>query len=139
MGRVINTNGPGKRRNQLMRTVAEVLRRMSQKTEIDDEAKDMAALMYFCLVDIDKSIDEAVEAWEKRDYWKKAEEFRYKWRWAGYLAAELKQVILKDEWEKLPALMAQLIPHFADIKINKFTRKADTWLGSYQRLKQENR
>ena len=33
MSRVINTDGPGKRRNQLMRTCAELLRRLSQKQE----------------------------------------------------------------------------------------------------------
>ena len=49
MGRVVNTNNPGKIRNQLMRTSAELLRHLSQKSEMDDEAKDMVARLMFCL------------------------------------------------------------------------------------------
>ena len=76
MSRVINTDGPGKRRNQLMRTCAELLRRLSQKQEIDADSKDMLALLTYCLREIEAGIDESALAWEKRDYWMKAEEFR---------------------------------------------------------------
>ena len=45
MSRVINTNNPGKRRNSFMRTGAEILRRLSQQKEINDETKDMVAML----------------------------------------------------------------------------------------------
>lgn len=137
MSRVINTDGPGKRRNQLMRTSAEVLRRLSQKPEIDDEAKNMLALVVFCLREIDEGIDESALAWEKRDYWMKAEEFRKRWQWSGVMAAELETLVLNEEWGRLPSLMVKLFPYFADLKITKFTRKQDTWDGYYHRLLNE--
>ena len=40
MGRVINTNSPGKRRSFHMRTIAEILRRLTQKPDVDDEVRD---------------------------------------------------------------------------------------------------
>ena len=81
MGRVVNTNNPGKVRNQLMRTSAELLRHLSQKTELDNEAKDMAARLVFCLREIEDGIESSAMAWEKRDYWVKAEQLRQRWAW----------------------------------------------------------
>lgn len=137
MSRVINTDNPGKRRNQLMRTSAELLRRLSQKDKIDDEAKDMLALLIFSLRQIDQGIDDSARAWEKRDYWIKAEEFRQRWHWAGLMADELNSIVIAENWQKLPALMAKLLPRFADIKITKLTRKENIWDGCYARLMDE--
>ncbi len=80
MGRVINTDSTGKRRNQHMRTAAEILRRLSQKNGIDAEVKDMVATLVFCFREIDEGIEQSTIAWEKRDYWMKAEDFRRRWR-----------------------------------------------------------
>ena len=137
MGRVINTDGTGKQRNQHMRTAAEILRRLSQKPEIDAEAKDMVATLVFCLRSIDEGIDASAQAWEKRDYWMKADEFRQRWGWTGALADSLAQMVFADEWQRLPEMMIKLLPYFNDIKITKLTRKESEWLGSYTRLMQE--
>ena len=137
MSRVINTDSTGKKRNQNMRTGAELLRHLSQKKAIDDEAKDMLALLIYCLREIDEGIDSSAQAWEKRDYWMKAEEFRQRWRWAGDMADELQALVFEDAWQRLPEVMVKLFPKFSDIKINKFMRKPSVWQGSYQRLIRE--
>jgi hypothetical protein len=137
MGRVVNINNPGKIRNQLMRTAAELLRHLSQKTELDAEAKDMAAQLVFCLRDIDDGIESSALAWEKRDYWIKAEQLRQRWAWTGNSAAKLESLIRSESWESLPGTMAELFGHFADIKVIKFTRSASEWEGAYQRLQDE--
>ena len=65
MGRVINSNTPGKRRNAMMRTIAEILRRLGQQSgEINDDVRDMTAMIVFCLREIDESFPES-EALEK--------------------------------------------------------------------------
>lgn len=138
MGRVINTDSPGKRRNNLMRTSAELLRRLSQKQDIDVDAKNMLALLVYCLRGVDETIDESARAWEKRDYWIKAEEFRERWRWAGNVADELSTLVLQEDWQSLPGLMARLFPNFADIKINKYTRNETLWKGCYERFISES-
>lgn len=137
MGRLINTDSPGKRRNQLMRTCAELLRRLSQKTTVDDDSKDMLAMLVFCLREIDEGIEESSKAWEKRDYWVKAEEFRQRWAWAGRAADELKGILFDEDWARLPALMLRLLPHFADIKITKYTRSEALWANAYAILSEE--
>jgi hypothetical protein len=137
MSRVVNPNNPGKVRNQLMRTAAELLRHLSQKAELDAEAKDMAALLVFCLRDIEDGIEASAIAWERRDYWVKAEQLRQRWVWAGNSSARLENVIRNDSWETLPGIMVNLFEHFADIKITKFTRDSAEWDGAYQRLVDE--
>ncbi|MCB9452059.1 MAG: hypothetical protein H6672_11515 [Anaerolineaceae bacterium] len=137
MGRVINPDSTGKQRNQLMRTAAELLRRLSQKPDIDDDAKDMVSLLVYCLREIDSGIDQSAMAWEKRDYWVKAEELRQRWSWPGMMADQLQAVVLDGKWEDLPQMMLKLLPRFADIKITKMTRKESLWEGSYARLMEE--
>ncbi|MGQ9888560.1 MAG: hypothetical protein ACUVSX_08735 [Aggregatilineales bacterium] len=137
MSRVINTDSTGKRRSQLMRTVAETLRRLSQKNTVDDDTRDMVALLVFCLRDIEAGIEQSAQVWEKRDYWMKAEEFRERWRWAGLMAAELQELVFADNWGHLPNAIARLLPYVSDIKINKFTRREGHWKGSYDALLRE--
>lgn len=137
MSRVINTDSPGKRRNQNMRTGAELLRHLSQKTAIDDETRDMVALLTYCLREIDEGIDQSAIAWEKRDYWMKAEEFRERWRWVGEMADSLQAMIFDDAWERLPEMMVKLLPHFSDVKVNKFMRKPSLWQGCYEQIIRE--
>ncbi len=137
MGRVINTDNPGKRRNQQMRTCAELLRRLTQQNKMDDDSKNMLALLVFCLREIADGIDESTIAWEKRDYWVKAEEFRERWRWTHELSAELKEVILSEKWDEMPAILLKLFPYFSDIKVTKFTRSQSLWQGAHDRLTEE--
>ena len=134
MGRVINPDSNGKQRNQLLRTIAEVLRRLGQKPEMDDDARDMVACLVFALRDIDVGIDESAQAWEKRDYWMKADELRTRWGWAGRMADQLQAIVFADQWAELPPLMIKLFPYVSDINVTKMTRKEDTWMGSYGRL-----
>jgi hypothetical protein len=139
MSRVVNTESVGKARSQHMRTAAEMIRRLSQKSELDQEAKDMAAQLVFCFRDIEDGIEEAMIAWEKRNYWNKVEQFRQQWTWVGRAAANLEQMIRANRWEQLPPQLASLFGHFSDITINKFTRSADAWEGAYERLMAEQR
>jgi len=138
LGRVINTNNPGKRRNAMMRTIAEILRSLGQQGgEINDEVRDMTATIVYCLREIDESIIETIKAWEKRGYWQKADKFQQEWMWSEVAAKRLEKMVKEDNWAALPEHMMKLFPHFSDIVINKMTRKPSDWEGAYDRLMQE--
>jgi hypothetical protein len=138
MSRVISIDGPGKVRNRHRRTIAEALRRLSKKPQLDDEAKDLAALIIFSLHGIADTVDRTTDAWEKRDYFLKAERFREQWRWLEPTADELSGVIHEGQWDQLPSVLAGLMPHFADIRIKQMTRKPTLWQGAYERFMQED-
>lgn len=134
MGRVISVERVGTKRQQLRRTIAEALRRLMEKPELDEEAKDLAALIVFCLDGISEGVNRSAEAWERRNYYLKADRFRREWSWAGRIADEMVLVIQEDEWDRLPPLLASLLPHFADIKVVKLVRPPSLWKGAYRRL-----
>ena len=134
---VINTDSTGKQRNQTMRTVAEILRRLSQKQTVDDEVRNMTAMLVYCLREVEAGIDQSATAWEKRDYWVKSEELRQRWMWVGDMADQLRNMIYSEQWTLLPPIMLKLLPRVADIKITKMTRDVTLWDGVYDKLMQE--
>jgi hypothetical protein len=134
MGRIINTESTGKHRNQMRRTIAELLRRLSTKQSVDQDVKDMLAMIVYCLREIEDGIDASVIAWEKRGYWIKAEGFRREWSWVSKQAGEIAELIYDESWDNLPQTLVGLFPKFADINVAKYTREPELWQGAHQRL-----
>jgi hypothetical protein len=134
MSRIIYTDAPGKRRHQYRRSIAEMLRHLSQKQRIDQEAMDQAALIVLCLQGIAETVDQTVRAWENRDYWLKAERFQREWEWLDPMADQLSHIISEHRWHELPAALAGLAPYFSDIGVKRMTRKPAFWQGAYCRL-----
>ena len=134
MSRVFSTDSVGKRRRQLRRTIAEALRRMVSKTTFDQESRDLAALIVFSLRRLEEGVEQTASAWEKRDYFLKGDRFRREWEWLEETTYALESALLLAQWDQVPAVLATLLPRFADITVVKFTRSADLWDGAYQKL-----
>ena len=134
MSRVITLNSVGTQRQRLRRTIAEALRRLMAKQEVDEEATDLAALIVFSLREIDAGVQQTVTAWEKRDYYLKADRFLQKWLWVIPAADELEKILREEAWDRLPAALAGLLSHFSDITINRMVRPETLWRGCYERL-----
>ena len=138
MARVININTPGKRRGHLMRTVAEIQRRLLQKSSVDPEVKDMLAMVVLCLREVRSTVQETSEAWDKRGYWKKAAEFEMEWEWASETAIEIEAILSREAWDKLPDIIMSLAAHVSKIKITRLTRDQTLWEGCYRKLMEDN-
>ncbi len=137
MSRVIHTSSPGKRRSQLRRTIAEILRQLMLKREMDEEVKDMTATVVLALRGIAQTIEESTVAWEKRNYFLKADRFRRSWEWTTVHADRLGKLVMDDGWDSLPRELAMLAPYFKDVRVVKFTRQPSDWQGNYSLLKQQ--
>ena len=138
MARVININTPGKRRGHLMRTVAEIQRRLLQKSSVDGEVKDMLAMVVFCLREVRSTVLETSEAWDQRGYWKKAADFETGWEWASEMAHEIEAILRREDWDKLPDLLIRLAGRVAGITITRLTRKKSLWEGCFCKLMSNN-
>lgn len=134
MGRVINLNNPTKLRNYQRRTIAELLQRLGQKPTIDDDARDMAAAIVFALREIWVTVEVTAAAWEKRDFWMKAERFMRDWEWSKETAANIEDVVREEAWDLMPQLLMNLFPHFNDIALKNMQRKPEEWQGAYKKL-----
>ena len=138
MSRIVNTSEPGTVRSQMRRTIAEILRHLMFKPRLDDESKDMAALVAISLQEIAATIDVTTTAWENRDYFLKADRFRLEWEWAAPAARRLEEIVVSGDWDRLPGELVALAPRFADIRIAKMTRGPETWQGALQALLEEH-
>jgi len=134
MGRVINTDSAGQQRTYHMRTAAELFRRLSQKENLDTEAKDMLATLVFSFRAIEEGIEQSATAWEKRDYYLKADELRRRWDWTARAASDLEAVLIEERWNDVPTVMASLVQHLSEVTVTKFMRKEKDWAGGYGRL-----
>ena len=135
MSRITNIDGtPTQQRNAIRRTIAEILRRLMEKKAIDAEAKDMMSFIVFGLRTMDQSIDSSASAWEKRDYYVKADQFRREWLWLPDTANRIDVMIRSNDWATLRLELAGLASRFSDVRISTFTKSPALWQGAYQKL-----
>ncbi|MBI3242438.1 MAG: hypothetical protein HYZ49_09110 [Chloroflexi bacterium] len=135
MSRVINTDGSGKQRTQLSKAVLIAIRELAAKKQIDDEARDMAAFLSLALSQIDATVDTSVKAWEKRDYWLKADQFRMQWAWAQVSAKKVREAVLLNDWGELAVLMPEIAARLNTIKLPKSNTVGKPWTGALAELK----
>ena len=137
MSRVINPDGVGKQRDRLMKAVTLALRTVATRSQVDTETRDLVAFIALALNEIHATMDVTTAAWEKRDYWLKADQFRREWAWAGRSAEKLERVVLGDEWQNLPTLMVELAKHLAKVNLPKRNTLGTPWVGAYAKLASE--
>ncbi len=136
MSRVINPNVPGKERNRLKRAVALALRELMVETAPTPKAKDLVAFIVLALEGITETVDVTTRAWEKRDYWIKADRFRRDWEWAANLGVVLRKAALTQDWEETTQICVQIFQHVGDEKISKNHRMGTPWTGAWKELNQ---
>jgi hypothetical protein len=134
LGRVINPEGAGKERTQLMRSVVLALRELMQQTTTDHRTQDLAAYIALALLAIDETVEVSVTAWEKRDYWLKADRFRMEWAWAKRLGERMRSAVLAENWPMVAQTAAAVAEKVKDISVPKRHGLGEPWNGSMQRL-----
>ena len=135
MGRVINPEGVGKERTQLMRSVVLALRELMQQNAIDQKTRDLAAYLALALLAIDQTVDVTVAAWEKRDYWLKADRFRMEWAWSGRLGENLRKAVLADDWPQVAQIAAAVAEKVKQTEVPKRHGYKTPWDGAWDRLR----
>ena len=138
MSRIINPESAGKERTHLTKTIVLAVRKLSQQTQPGAESRDMAAYIALALSTIAETIDTSVAAWEKRDYWVKAEKFRMEWAWTGFLAEKMRHAVHDDDWASIARIAAQVA-----LKLNKITlptghRLGQPWLGAWDEMQKRD-
>lgn len=134
MSRVINPDSAGKDRARLSKAIVLAVRELAKQTEVTQEAKDIAAFISLALKTISEGIDSSVAAWEKRDYWVKADRFRMEWMWAGQYAEKMKSAVQSDDWGSVAMLSAQIAQKFGKVVIAQNHRLGRPWAGAYRQM-----
>jgi len=131
LSRVVNPNNGGRQRSHLMKSIAMALRVMAEKREIDEEGRDIAAFLILALDEIWRSVNQSALAWEKRDYWVKADQFREQWRWVDRLAEQLKDALNSQSWDELVRGLTLLATKMGGVAIPKRMPTPRPWSGAW--------
>ncbi len=134
MSRVINPESAGKDRTRLTKAIVLAVRELAKQQEVNNEAKDLAAFIALALKTISEGIDVSVAAWEKRDYWVKADKFRMEWMWSGLYADKIKVAIFTDDWGTIAMTIPQIAQRLNKIVVSDQHRLGKPWVGAYQQL-----
>jgi hypothetical protein len=132
--RVIQIDSISKERNRLIRSIVIALRELVRQTETNDQTYDLAAYIVLALKDISRTIDISVSAWEKRDYWLKADRFRMQWAWTDKLSQDMHTALREGNWEDVASLSAQVAGHFNGIRTPQRKKVGNPWEGAWSRL-----
>ena len=134
MSRVINPDSAGKDRTRLTKAIVLAVRELAKQKEVTNDTKDLAAFIALALKTISEGIDVSVAAWEKRDYWIKADKFRMEWMWSGQYAEKMKVAIFTDDWGAIATLIPQIAQKFNKIVVSDNHRLGKPWVGAYKQL-----
>jgi len=137
MSRVINPDSAGKERTRLTKAIVISIRELVKQTEPNKDARNIAAFIALALLSIAEGIDVSVAAWEKRNYWVKADRFRMEWAWAGQMGEKMKAAVLNDDWASIAMLSAQIGQKLNKIKVSENHRMGKPWVGAWEQLQQQ--
>lgn len=134
MSRVINPEGVGKDRSRLVKSVVLSMRELMRQNEPDQHSRDVAAYIALALIEISKTIEPSVAAWEKKGYWVKADRFRMEWIWTERTGNQLREAVLKDDWATIASIVVQLGGKFNHVEVSPRHRLGTPWVGAYEHL-----
>lgn len=137
MGNLINPDGVGKRRDRLTKAAVMALRALAAHRRVNDETRDLVAFLVLTLKQVDETIDETCNAWEKRDYWIKADQFRQQWAWTAPTAAKFEQAVLENKWQLIPQAVPELAQRLSNVTPPKRPKEGTPWNGAYAHLIQK--
>lgn len=134
MGRYINPESAGKERTRLCKSVVLALRELMRQSEPGQASRDLVAYIALALVEIHKTVDQTVLAWEKKDYWVKADRFRMDWEWSGQLGERMRKAAKEDDWATIAMTAAQVGQKLMKIDVPVRHRLGTPWVGAWEKF-----
>ena len=138
MSRVIHLDGVGKERKRLIREIVLALRELAQQTEPSETSHDLVAFIVITLRRVNQTVEESVLAWEKRGYWVKADRYRLDWDWTLKISQDLRQALLKEDWQKVSESSIELATRLNTVKLPQRHTLGTPWVGAWELLLTQN-
>jgi hypothetical protein len=135
VSRIINPESAGKERSRLAKAIVVAVRELAHQIGPGNESRDLAAFISLALEKITGTIDISVAAWEKRDYWVKADKFRMEWAWAGQLAKRMQFALQASDWGDVATVAALTAQKLNKITVPVSNRIGKPWVGAWDELK----
>jgi hypothetical protein len=134
VARVFNPDSAGKERNRLTREIVLALRELMRQTETNELSRNLTAFIALSLVEVHKTVDISVAAWEKRGYWVKSDRFRMEWEWSLGMGEKIRDALINEDWATIAMTAAQVAQKLMKIKVPARNRLGTPWVGAWERL-----
>jgi hypothetical protein len=134
LGKIVRITNPSTQREKSIRMIASVLQEYSGADRSGREALDMAAFILEQLKVLSNSVDQTALAWEKRDYWVKADAFRRQWSWVEKPFRSLSDCLPRKDVSSLAANLQELARVLPPLKSPPKKIHTQPWSGSWNKL-----
>lgn len=138
MSRIINFENAGKTRTHLLKELISACREIRTCLDFNDDAKDLAAFIFYTLEAIDQTINMTVSAWEKRNYWVKADKFQVEWSWVKNSLKELDDALANKELNRILVVSDTLITVIPNNSAIRNIQDSKPWIGTWQKYIEKN-
>ncbi len=135
MSRVIQSDTGRKDRDRYLKAILKAIRLLMESSEPGKDTNDLVSFISLALYEVHDTIDASVGAWEKRDYWLKADRYRMEWDWCQYYAKDLHRAVLKNDWDAIIPLLVKIGQKLQSVKLPQHDRLGSPWLGAWEVLK----
>ena len=130
MARVFRPESGSSKRNRMLRQIATALRYAAEGNPSQEETLDLLAFVALCLHEIEITVEQAADAWERRDYWVKADRYRHTWSWVPASARELEESLAASDVEAAMGAALNIAQSLDGTKPYK-ARNKRPWQGAF--------
>jgi hypothetical protein len=134
LGKIIHTTNASTVREQSIRMIASVLPEFAVAKRSEADALDLGAFLFANLKNIAGSVDQTALAWEKRDYWVKADAFRRQWGWVEKPLRVLEECLKRKDVPALSGALQELSRVLPPPKSPGRKTQSSAWSGSWKKL-----
>lgn len=128
--RVFRAESGSSKRNRMLRQIATALRYAAEGQPGREETWDLLAFVVLCLDEIEDTVHRAAEAWERRDYWVKADRYRHTWSWVRTSASGLEQALAASDVEAAMGIAMEIAQAMDGAKSYK-AKHNRPWRGAF--------
>jgi len=139
MARIIRPDSPARARTSLVAAIRAALADLDGVGD-PDELRDRLAYAGLALRELELSTERTAEAWERRGYWLKVDQFRREWAWAGQGAAAILSPLLQGDLRGARVAANAMLPRLPLVRVAPGpVSSATRWAGAFARLKGDPR
>lgn len=118
-------------RNRMSKSIVLAIRLLMRQNAPDASSRDLAAYVVLALEKISESVETSAVAWEKRDYWLKADRFRQEWAWCEHSADALAKALCADDWKSAAQQLAVIGQRLSAVEVSENNRLGEPWKGAW--------
>jgi len=119
-------------RNRISKSIVLAIRLLMRQKAPDASSRDLAAYVVLALEKISEIVETSASAWEKRDYWLKADRFRQEWAWCEQSADALAKALRADDWAGVAQQLVGIGQRFSAVQVSENNRLGEPWIGAWK-------